>query len=157
MSADNGGGGDDDDERKAWFERMLMGSFARNGLNTLMLDIRDAVTELKTDMRHVIRRQEAADESRSDLHKKMNAVQAECSAVREQNAAQSATLARIEPLVDAAEQRHQRELGHDAFWAGVKDRIVSWWTALIGGAGGTGILAYFNWDKIAATVKGWFS
>lgn len=86
------------------FEDRVAGAFARDGLNTLLLDIRDGVTELKVEVANLNRRVTEARESDYILHQKVDAVSLRQAGI-------AATVDDIAPLVKTHENERQQRIG----------------------------------------------
>lgn len=132
-------------------------AMSRNGLNTLLLDLKTDLGVIAVDMRHLVRRQDDfqsevrrrldhADDSREQLHIKVNANTAETASMR-------TTLNRIAPMVDAHEKQNvEREALRNAIskWMGRGRLIYGAAVALLGAAAGW-LAAHFP------TIAAWFT
>lgn len=94
----------DDPHTVAGFDAKVAGAFARNGLNTLLLDIKTDLATVAADLRHVLREQDDARDSRRSIHLKLDEVGSDLAGIKP-------TVARIAPLVDQSEARYQQQIG----------------------------------------------
>lgn len=126
------------DER---FEEKLQGAFNRNGLNTLLLDIKEGLGSLSADMKHVIHAQDAADKSRTVIHERLNGIS-------EQVALLDAVVARIEPKVNILDTERTERIGRKKLYGSAAGLLTKGRLAVAGlTGGGLGTWAYWDWIR----------
>src|SRR5688572_9938176 len=124
--------------RNQGFDDMLAGAFARNGINTLLLDLKEDIGGLVAGFKHMVAEQDAARDSRVDMHKKLDAVRSDCAGLKQ-------TVDRIAPLVDQHEGDRREKIGEGKLIARLLGHITKG-RALLGALGGLGLFSWWKWD-----------
>lgn len=129
--------------RTVAIDEMVKGAFERNGVNTILLDIRDGLTEVVAKVAHLEQREAEARESRGIMHNKLDDNTAICSSL-------AATVGRIAPLVDQHEALVQQKIGERRLIGKAAKMITAGRAAVIATFGAGGLASYWHWEKIAA-------
>lgn len=119
--------------RSTTLDQRVEGAFARNGLNTLLLDIKEQVGIISATLQHVMSEQNEARDSRHLMHTKLDAVTNACTGLK-------VTVDRIAPLVDHLDSERVERRGVSKF---LRNKYV------IGtGLAGAAAAGWHQWERL---------
>lgn len=119
--------------RSATLDQRLEGAFARNGLNTLLLDIKEQVGTISATLQHVMSEQNEARASRHLIHEKLDTVSHACTGLK-------VTVDRIGPLVDKLDDERSERRGVTKF---IKNKYV-----LGTGIASAAAASWHQWERL---------
>ena len=112
----------------------VMASLARNGTNTILLDLKEDIGIVKADVRHLTEAQVEATEFRKDLKNDLHSLNISVNSL-------AASVVRMEPIVATLNAAHQQKIGlGDLF-----KRIHAGWVMV---GGGVVACAAWLWSKL---------
>lgn len=114
-------------------DQRLEGAFARNGLNSLLLDIKEQVGIISATLQHVMSEQSEARASRHLIHEKLDTVSNACTGLK-------VTVERIGPLVDKLDTERAERRGVTKF---LKNKYV-----MGAGVAGAAAAGWHQWERL---------
>jgi hypothetical protein len=130
--------------KKKTFSDRLHGSFARNGLNTILLDIRDGVTELGAKVANLERAGDDASASRRAMHEKIDQQGRQILGLKQ-------TVDYIAPQVITLENERQQKIGQKNFIQACLGLLTKARAAGVAAFAGT-LWLWAQWDNFKGFV-----